>query len=64
MDQLQGRLSELTKDQDNIAVCLSVHRSQSEVAILQQAGFTCVFYIYGGLQVLIAAGYLVERGTP
>jgi hypothetical protein len=29
MDQLQGQLNELTKDQDRLVICLSGYRSQS-----------------------------------
>jgi len=64
LDQLPSRLNELPKDQDIIVVCLSGHRAQSGVVILQQAGFTRVAYMNGGLQAWIAAGYPVERGTP
>ena len=63
LDQLPNRLSELPKNQDIVVVCLSGHRSQSGVAILQQAGFTRVSYLTGGLQAWIAAGYPVQ-GTP
>jgi len=64
LDQLPNRLNELPKDQTIIVVCLSGHRAQSGVAILQQAGFTHVAYVSGGLQAWSVAGYPVERGTP
>jgi rhodanese-related sulfurtransferase len=64
LDQLQNRLSELPKDQDIVVICLSGHRSQSGVAILQQAGFTRVSYVSGGLQAWIAAGYPVQGTAP
>jgi len=64
LDQLQNRLSELPKDKDIVVVCLSGHRSLSGVAILQQAGFTRVSYVSGGLQAWIAAGYPVQGTAP
>jgi rhodanese-related sulfurtransferase len=64
LDQLQNRLNELPNDQDLVVVCLSGHRSQSGVAILQQAGFTRLSCLTGGLQAWMDAGYPVERGSP
>ena len=64
LDQLQNRLSELSKDKDIVVVCLSGHRSLSGTAILQQAGFKHVSCLSGGLQAWIAAGYPVQAGTP
>ncbi len=64
LDQLQNRLSELPKDKDIVVVCLSGHRAQSGVAILQQAGFTRVSYLIGGLQAWTAAGYPVQGNAP
>ena len=64
LDQLQNRLSELPIDKDIVVVCLSGHRSQSGVIILQQAGFTRVSCLSGGLQAWTAAGYPVEEKAP
>jgi rhodanese-related sulfurtransferase len=64
LDQLQNRLSELPKDQDIVVVCLTGHRSQSGTTILQQAGFTRVSCLSGGLQAWTAAGYPVEGNAP
>ncbi len=64
LDQLQNRLSELPKNKDIVVVCLSGHRSQSGVTILQQAGFTRVSCLRGGLQAWIAAGYPVQANAP
>jgi rhodanese-related sulfurtransferase len=64
LDQLQNRLDELPKDKDIVVVCLSGHRSQSGVTILQQAGFTHVSCLSGGLQAWMDANYPLERGTP
>jgi rhodanese-related sulfurtransferase len=64
LDQLPNRLSEVPKDKDVVVVCLSGHRSQSGTAILQQAGFTHVFCLNGGLQAWMDANYPIERGSP
>ena len=64
LDQLPNRLSELPKDQDIVVVCLSGHRSQSGVTILQQAGFTRVSCLSGGLQAWTTAGYPVQGNAP
>ena len=64
LDQLPNRLSELPKDQDIVVVCLSGHRSQNGVTILQQAGFTRISCLTGGLQAWTAAGYPVQGNAP
>jgi rhodanese-related sulfurtransferase len=64
LDQLQNRLSELPKDKDIVVVCLSGHRSLSGTTILQQAGFTRVSCLSGGLQAWITAGYPVQGKVP
>lgn len=64
LDDLQNRLDELPKDQEIVVVCQSGHRSQSGVTILQQAGFTRVSCLSGGLLAWTAAGYPVEGDTP
>ncbi|HUI90309.1 MAG TPA: rhodanese-like domain-containing protein [Anaerolineales bacterium] len=64
LDQLPSRLSEVPKDQDVVVVCLTGHRSQSGTAILQQAGYTHVFCLSGGLTAWNAAGYPLEGTAP
>lgn len=64
LDQLQDRLNELPADQEIVVVCLSGHRSQSGVTILQQAGFKQVSCLSGGLQAWNTAGYPVEGTAP
>ena len=64
LDQLQNRLSELPTNQDIVVVCLSGHRSLSGVTILQQAGFTRISCLSGGLQAWTAAGYPVQGNAP
>jgi rhodanese-related sulfurtransferase len=64
LDELKSRLNEVPKDKDIVLVCLSGHRSQSGTTILQQAGFTHVSCLSGGLQAWRAAGYPVEGNVP
>jgi rhodanese-related sulfurtransferase len=64
LDQLQNRLSELPKDKDIVVVCLSGHRSLSGTAILQQAGFTRISCLSGGLTAWKAAGYPLVGNAP
>jgi rhodanese-related sulfurtransferase len=64
LDQLQNRLSEIPKDHDIVVVCLSGHRSLSGTTILQQAGFTHVSCLSGGLQAWMDANYPIEKGPP
>jgi len=64
LDQLPQRLSEVPKDKEVVVVCLSGHRSQSGTAILQQAGYTNVFCLSGGLTAWKAAGYPLEGQAP
>jgi phage shock protein E len=62
--QLGNRLSEVPLEKEIVVVCLSGHRSQSGVTILQQAGFKLVSCLSGGLQAWQAAGYPVEGTAP
>ena len=64
LDQLQNRLDELPKDKEIVVVCLSGHRSQNGTTILQQAGFTRIFCLSGGLQAWTEAKYPVEGNVP
>jgi rhodanese-related sulfurtransferase len=64
LDQLQNRLSEVPKNQEVVVVCLSGHRSQSGITMLQQAGYTKVFCLSGGLTTWKASGYPLEGQVP
>jgi phage shock protein E len=64
LDLLQSRLNELPKGKDIVVICLSGHRSLSGTTILQQAGFTRVFCLSGGLQAWIAADYPIQGTSP
>ncbi len=59
--ELQNRLAELPKDRDILVVCRSGHRSLSAVGILQEAGFSRLASLSGGLQAWVDANYPVER---
>jgi rhodanese-related sulfurtransferase len=64
LDQLQNRLSEIPGNRDIVVVCRSGRRSQSGVTILQQAGFSRISTLHGGLLAWTAAGYPVQTNTP
>jgi rhodanese-related sulfurtransferase len=64
LDELQGRMSELPRDQAIVVVCASGVRSKEGVTILRQAGFSRASCMSGGLQAWEAAGYPLERSTP
>jgi rhodanese-related sulfurtransferase len=64
LDELQNRLNELPKDQDIVVVCLSGHRSEEGVTILQNAGFSRARCMSGGLTAWKAAGYPLEGSSP
>jgi rhodanese-related sulfurtransferase len=57
LDDLESRLGELPRDQEIVVVCRSGRRSKQGVAILQQAGFSNVASMSGGVQAWETAGY-------
>ena len=60
LDELQDRLGELPKDREIVVVCLTGHRSLTAVNLLQQAGFTRLASLTGGLQAWKDANYPLE----
>ena len=64
LDELQSRLDELPLDRDIIVVCLSGHRSEEGMTILQQAGFERAVCMTGGLTAWDTAGYPLESSNP
>ncbi len=60
LDLLSGRLSEIPRDRDVVVVCRTGARSAQGLQILQQAGFTLVSSMTGGMVAWQAAGYPVE----
>jgi rhodanese-related sulfurtransferase len=64
LDQLADRVNEVPKDRDIVVVCRSGRRSQSGANILQNAGYTHVSSMSGGLNAWNAANYPVEGNAP
>jgi rhodanese-related sulfurtransferase len=64
LDELQNRFSELPKDREIIVVCLSGHRSEEGVTILQRAGFTQAVCMTGGLTAWKEAGFPLVGSVP
>ena len=60
LDELPARLSELPEDQDILIYCRSGNRSAQALSILQNAGFSTVYSMTGGINDWVAAGYPVE----
>ena len=60
LDELATRVGELPKNQPILVVCRSGNRSKQGMRILQEAGFTQVMGLEGGLKAWSAAGYPLE----
>lgn len=60
LDELPVRISELPEDQDILIYCRSGNRSAKALSILQNAGFSQVYSMTGGINEWINAGYPVE----
>jgi sulfur dioxygenase len=63
LGELAARAEELAKDQPIVAVCRAGSRSAQATTILQQAGFTDVANLNGGMLRWRAEGYPVEGGS-
>jgi sulfur dioxygenase len=63
LGQLAERVDELKRDQPIVAVCRAGSRSAQATAILQQAGFTAIANLNGGMLRWRAEGHLVARGS-
>jgi glyoxylase-like metal-dependent hydrolase (beta-lactamase superfamily II)/rhodanese-related sulfurtransferase len=63
LGELAGRAEELTKDRPIVAVCRAGSRSAQATAILQQAGFSDVANLNGGMLRWRAEGHAVEGGS-
>jgi len=63
LGQLAERVDELNRDQPIIAVCRAGSRSAQATAILQQAGFSAVANLNGGMLRWRAEGHPVEGGS-
>lgn len=60
LDELQSRLGELPRDRDIVVVCLTGHRSEEGMKVLQAAGFSRAACMTGGLAAWKIAGYPLE----
>ena len=63
LGQLAERVEELKRDQPVVAVCRAGSRSAQATAILQQAGFSEIANLNGGMLRWRAEGYPVEGGS-
>ena len=63
LGQLAERVEELKRDQPIVAVCRAGSRSAQATAILQQAGFSEIANLNGGMLRWRAEGYPVEGGS-
>jgi sulfur dioxygenase len=63
LGQLAARVDELQRDRPIVAVCRAGSRSAQATAILQQAGFSEVANLNGGMLRWRAEGYPVEGGS-
>jgi sulfur dioxygenase len=63
LGELAARVEELTKDRPIVAVCRAGSRSAQATAILQQAGFSDVANLNGGMLRWRAEGHPVEGGS-
>ncbi|GAB1231635.1 rhodanese-like domain-containing protein [Ferrigenium sp. UT5] len=66
LGQLSSRMGEIAsyKDRPVVVICHSGRRSARAVQQLQEAGFTQVFSVDGGMVRWAEAGLPVERGAP
>jgi sulfur dioxygenase len=63
LGQLAARVDELQRDRPIVAVCRAGSRSAQATAILQQAGFSEIANLNGGMLRWRAEGYPVEGGS-
>jgi sulfur dioxygenase len=63
LGQLTARVDELARDRPIVAVCRAGSRSAQAITILQQAGFSDIANLNGGMLRWRAEGYPVEGGS-
>ncbi len=63
LGQLAERTGELSKDRPIVAVCRAGSRSAQATVLLQQAGFSDIANLNGGMLRWRAEGYPVEGGS-
>jgi rhodanese-related sulfurtransferase len=62
LDQISSRYDELPQDQEIVIYCRSGNRSGQALALLEEAGFSKIFSMDGGINEWISAGYEVMTG--
>src|SRR5580658_2172184 len=63
LGELAARVDELARDRPIVAVCRAGSRSAQAITILQQAGFSDIANLNGGMLRWRAEGYSVEGGS-
>jgi rhodanese-related sulfurtransferase len=64
LDDLPARYGELPRDREIVVVCRSGVRSHEGATILQNAGFTQISSMKGGILAWSAAGYPLTSNVP
>lgn len=62
LDQIASRFGELPADQEIVIYCRSGNRSAQALSILNEAGFSDIYSMDGGINDWILAGYEVTTG--
>lgn len=62
LEQLESRLAELSKERQIVCVCRSGRRSGMAASRLQQAGYTDVLNMSGGMVAWANQGYPIKTG--
>lgn len=57
VQELEGRINELSKDDPFLVYCRTGNRSRTAVTILEENGFTKIYQMSGGIIAWIAANY-------
>ena len=61
VDELSGRLDELSKDDELLVYCRTGNRSGSAISILSDAGYTKIYHMHEGISVWIQQGHPVVQ---
>ena len=61
VEELAGRLDELSKDDELLVYCRTGNRSGSAVNILSDAGYTKIYHMHEGISVWIQQGHPVVQ---
>ena len=61
VNELEGRLGELEKDNETLVYCRTGNRSGTAVGILKENGYEKIFHMNNGITAWTAAGYLTVK---